>query len=73
MVFLDFQDGCGMATADKCNGIIPPDGTNIPDNLTNLMEVNDKYHTFKQLLSTFDNNMQEIFNSDIETLYTIAN
>ena len=42
MAFLDFQDGCGMATADKCNGIIPPDGTDIPDNLTNLMEVKYK-------------------------------
>ena len=47
MACLDFQDDCGMATADKCNGIIPPDGTDIPDNLTNLMEVKYNYNIFK--------------------------
>ena len=53
MAFLDFQDGCGMATADKCNGIIPPDGTDIPDNLTNLMEVKYKQNLFRNFVVTF--------------------
>ena len=73
MALLDFQDGCGMATADKCNGIIPPDGIDIPDNLTNLMEVKYKWNTFINFVVTFLWNMQEIFNSNIETFYTIAN
>ena len=42
-----------MATADKCNGIIPPDGTDIPDNLTNLMEVKYKQNTFINFVVTF--------------------
>ena len=53
MALLDFQDGCGMATADKCNGIIPPDGIDIPDNLTNLMEVKYKWNTFINFVVTF--------------------
>jgi hypothetical protein len=34
---LEFADSCSMATADKCNGIIPPDGADA-FNYTNLME-----------------------------------
>ena len=38
LFFVEFADSCGMATADKCNGIIPPDGADA-FNYTNLMEV----------------------------------
>ena len=33
-----FEDSCGMATVDKCNGVINPDGSDMPRN-PNLMEV----------------------------------
>ena len=37
-----FEDSCGMATVDKCNGVINPDGSDMPRN-PNLMEVGKEY------------------------------
>ena len=27
VTFLEFEDSCGMATTDKCQGIFPPEGS----------------------------------------------
>ena len=37
-VFIDFEDSCSMATADKCTGAIPP-GAYDAFNDTSLLEV----------------------------------
>ena len=38
VVFIDFEDSCSMATADKCTGAIPP-GAYDAFNDTSLLEV----------------------------------
>ena len=40
-VFIDFEDSCSMATADKCTGAIPP-GAYDAFNDTSLLEVTKK-------------------------------
>ena len=42
-VFIDFEDSCSMATADKCTGAIPP-GAYDAFNDTSLLEVTKKWH-----------------------------
>ena len=39
MYISDFTDSCSMATTDKCNRVVPPDGAD-PFNYTSLFEVN---------------------------------
>ena len=39
---IDFENSCGMATTDRCSGIIPPDGTE-NSNSRYLMEVSNKW------------------------------
>ena len=51
MYIVDFADSCSMATADKCNGNIPTDGTDA-FNSTSLMEVdNMKLRLYQPLVS----------------------
>ena len=61
-----------MATADKCNGIIPPDGADA-FNYTNLMEVNIQLSSNFAYTTNFLNSTVSLNIRVNVLLYLIAN
>ena len=59
MYIVDFADSCSMATADKCNGNIPTDGTDA-FNSTSLMEVDNMKLRLHQPLESISHELKYV-------------
>ena len=70
--FIEFKDSCGMATTDRCIGILPSEGSD-DSSKKYLMEVSIKCRTIRFLPSIWIMPHRTRINITIILLYYIAN